>query len=670
MASGRIRAGLEAVGYRWLLMIAGFGVSGAVTGQEGLDPGEVFILPETVVSASYVPVRSQEIGSSVSVVTEEELERRQTRFVSDVLRDVPGISVSRSGPGGTLTQVRIRGAEANHTLVLIDGVEVNNPAADGGYDFANLLAGDVQRIEVLRGPQSAIWGSDALGGVVNITTKRARPGLRLGGYLEGGSFNTTSGNAYLSGAGERFNLAVSGTFYNMGGINISRFGSEDDDYNNKTLNVTGGVRPLDNLDIAVSARKTRARDQFDPQDFSVGSPTQGFVIDGNERLKTDQTQGRGQVTLTLFEGLMENILAASYARTDTDNFSDAALTNSSEGTRKKINYQANLFLSTPQFPAVEHTLTFYGEREIEDFRSVLEPPSESESQKRSATNDGLAAEYRVNLGEQVFLSGSIRHDDNELFKNSTTYRATGAYLHPDWGTRVHGSVGTGVKNPTFTELFGFFPSFFVGNPDLKPEESLGWDLGVEQSLWGGMIALDATYFNTDLNDEIVTVFDTNTFLSTAVNQTGKSKRQGVELSARASITRDFDLVGAYTYTDSEDPDGSEEVRRPKHVGSLVLNWSPLGGRANVNLSGQYNGSMKDTVFIASEPSGRASLSSYLLVNLAASYQVTDSMQVYGRLDNLLDENYEDVFSFRAPGRAAYVGLRIGLERPVPGAGGG
>lgn len=649
-----------------LVLAGGLGTTAPTPAQEALEPGEGVILPETVVSANYVPLKAREVGSSVSVITDRELERRQIRITSDVLRDVPGVSVNRAGPPGTLTQVRIRGAEANQTLVLIDGMQVNNPATGGGFDFATLLAADIERIEVLRGPQSAIWGADALGGVINVTTRRGRPGMHMGGFLEGGTQRTSDGNAYLSGGGERFSFALNGSYYDTGGINISHFGSEDDDYNNTTVNFSGRVNPVDPLELSVNLRQTHSNDQFDPQDFGFGSPTQGLVVDGNERIKIDQTLMTGQGRYTMLDGMLEHIVLAGSSETDTDNLSKGVLTNASAGKSTKYSYQANLFVETPQAGQAEHTLTFYTERRHEEFENVLEPPFSAESQRRSQTNYAYSGEYRLGLWQRLFVSGSVRYDDNQRFKNRTTYRLTGAYLRPESETRLHGSVGTGVKNPSFTELFGFFPSSFVGNPDLKPEKSLGWDAGVEQSLWGGRGTVDLTYFQNDLTDEIETVFDPNTFLLSARNQKGKSKRRGIELSARAGLAHGLSLTGAYTYTDAQDPEGNREVRRPKHTGSLALNWRPLGGRADINLSGQYNGRMKDVVFVPSIPNGRVNLGSYVLVNLAASYTVTDHVQILARIDNLLDDHHEDVFSFRSTGIGAFVGLKVGLERPPRG----
>ena len=266
-------------------LIGGLVTAITIIGTAQAEP-EPRMLPETVVFANRVAVPSREVGSSVTVITGEEMEERQIRVVADALRDVPGVSISRTGPRGGFTQVRIRGNEGNHTKVFIDGVEVNDPSGDVEFDFAHLLAADIERVEIIRGPQSALWGSDAIGGVINVITKRGKSGTRASGYLEAGSFDTYSGNAALRGAGKNYRYALSGSFLKTQGVNMSRLGSEKDGYKNGTLNVSGAVDPNESLELSVNGMYIKNYVQSDPQSF-----TTGLFFDGDLERNGEQFYG-------------------------------------------------------------------------------------------------------------------------------------------------------------------------------------------------------------------------------------------------------------------------------------------------------------------------------------------------------------------------------------------
>jgi vitamin B12 transporter len=243
-----------------------------------------------------------------------------------------------------------------------------------------------------------------------------------------------------------------------------------------------------------------------------------------------------------------------------------------------------------------------------------------------------------------------------MFKNATTYRLAAAWQFRDIGTRLHASHGTAVTNPGFFELFGYYPDFFIGNPNLKPEESRSFDVGVEQKFFDNKLTLDVTYFHANLENEIVTVFAG--FSTTVDNLVGTSQRDGVEVMLSAQLTDNLSLGGSYTYTKSRQPGGAPEVRRPKHMGNINANYAFAAGRGNVNLDVSYNGKQLDNEFASSTPESVVTLNDYVLVTLAASYKLTDNLEVYGRIENLVDQNYEEVFSYRAPGLGAFGGLRV------------
>jgi vitamin B12 transporter len=622
------------------------GGSGGESGA-GRGGGSPVRASETVVSASRVPLPRREVGSAVTVIEAEQIEQRQTRVVSDLLRDVPGVAVSRDGPVGSLTQVRIRGAEGNQTLVVVDGIEVNNPAGESEFDFANLLNTDIERVEVLRGPQSAVWGSDALGGVVNVVTQRPRQGLSVRGRAEAGSFATRDALLGVGYADERFYLSGTAHGFRTRGVSDAdaRAGnSESDGYRNHSMRLKSGFEASENFELEAVGMLINADRQFDASVPVVGA------VDSEDTSATAQRYARGQAKLTVLDGRWEHFARASYTGQDNDFFdSTGARTFASEGRKSKIDYQSNAYLATPDFLDARHTLTFVAERERERQRNA----GFGVSDKRTITNRGYVGEYRVDLARQAFLSGAVRYDDNDpLFENETTYRATGAWLHQGSGTRLHASYGRGVKNPTLFQLFGFTPTF-VGNPDLRAERSIGWDVGVEVPLIGDRALLDVTYFNNRIGDLI------QGGGNTAVNLPGTSRIDGVEVAASAALGRGLSVDASYTFTDGQDATGTRLVRRPRHLASVSGNYrfALAGGTTNVNLTLRYNGEKDDLVFDNAQ-TRRVTLDDYTLLNLAVSWEAREGIEIYARGENLLDQDYQDVFGFGTPGIAGYGGVRI------------
>ena len=615
-----------------------------------LAADEPIVLAPLVVSASATPVTAKEVGSAVTVINSEQIERQQVRSLADVLRKVPGMALSRSGPTGSQTQVRIRGAEANHTLVLIDGIELNDPSGASEFDFGNMLASDVERIEILRGPQSAIYGSEAIGGGINIITKKGGGPIGLTVSAEGGSFETGRVAAHLQGGGETYDFSVGGTFFRTNGVSVapeSEGNTEKDGNENRTLNIKIGLQPLDNLEIDLFGRLMKSTIETDPQPFVAGVIG---TVDGDEETESLQRTGRIQVKYSLFDGRWEHIAGAAYHTDQADSLTNGAVSFSSKGEKTRFDYQSNLFLETPEIADASHTFTVLVERENDAQKTV----SAFGGSDLDITNHGVVGEYRVSLFDRLFLSASVRHDFNELFADATTYRATAAYLFPQTGTRLHGSFGTGVKNPTLFELYGFGPNF-VPNPNLQPEESRGFDIGVEQSVWDDRVTVDLTYFHNRITDLI------DGAGNTAVNLPGVTKVQGVEVSLSAEPIDGLMLAGQYTYTDAEDPSGTQLVRRPRHTASMNAGYRFLEGRATIDLGVDYNGDQKDFQFSNFFANRRMiTLDSYVKADVTASYKVTDRVELFGRVENVLDQDYQNVFGFSNPGIGAYAGVKIRL----------
>lgn len=616
-----------------------------------------------VFGAGRTPIASDRIGRATTVITAEELEQRQVRFVADALRTVPGAAVSRTGAPGGQTQVRIRGSEANHVLVLIDGVEASSPAS-GEFDFGGLLAADIERIEVLRGPQSALFGSNATAGVVNIITKRAETrGLTVGGSAETGTDETVAADAFSRWAGETAHFSVSGALRRSGGHDVSGDATDIEDQDrNATANVRLGVDPLEWLSFDGSLRVTDRRSDFD--DFVFGAPTRsGLVVEGD--FENDQREIFAGVGAAAdgFGGRTLSRLRFGFTQVDQANRQDGARTSDSTGQRLQVTAQNTFALDAPTVAAADHKLTLAAEFERETFENndaeLVFDPSQLDTQTRNLY--GFVGEYQGSFFDALDLQVAVRHDVNDDFEDATTYSASASYLVERTGTRPHASIGTGVTNPDFFQQFGFIPDTFVGNPSLDPERNFEWDVGVEQSVWSDRVILDVTYFRARLEDEIVTTFGpAPDFLATVENQDGTSERQGVEVSLLVTPLIGLDVTGAYTWTDADDPDGRIEVRRPRHQFGIAANYAFLDNRAQVGLDGRYV--LGNTDFDFTEDGGgapsRVNLDDYVLLNVTASYAVSENVTLQARVDNVLDTQYQEVDGFDTPGVAGFLGASV------------
>lgn len=633
---------MSSISCRYVLLTAaaafGIGASSQVAAQSAPTPAQ---LPAISVTANMTETPLPEVGSAVTTITGEDMRQRQTQLVSDILREVPGLAVNRTGGVGGPTQVRIRGSEGNQTLVLIDGIEVNSVAGSSEFDFAHLLAADIERIEVLRGPQSALYGSDAAGGVINIVTRRGSGKPSVSGAFEGGSFNTYQTNASVRGGGERYHFLLSGADYRTGGITRateSRGNFENDAYKNKTILSKFGVAPAENLNFDFIGRYTYYQGEYD------GSDT--FAFDDASRTSGSQIYGRGQGKLVVADGYWEHIVSAAYSQNDTNSYNT---TSSSYGDKVKYDYRTNILFDTPSFADARHTVTLLAEQENDSFVSSFVTPYV----EREISSAGFVSMYKVDFFRQVFLTGAVREDRNDIFRDASTYRGTAAYRFLNTDTKLRGGYGTGVKNPTMTELYGF-TSTFTGNPNLQPEETRGWDVGVDQGFLGDRGQVSLTYFVQRI-DKLI-----QNSGSSAVNVNGESEIRGIELEGMVEPVADLTLRAAYTYMKSEMPvTGEELVRRPAHVASFNSNYRFMEHRANVNLGILYNGRQVDNNFETGfgAKTSRQSLNGYALVNVAAGYMVTGNVEIFGRVENLLDKDYEDVYTYQTPGRAIYGGVR-------------
>jgi vitamin B12 transporter len=607
-------------------------------------------IEEIVVTATRIETPSGEVGSSVTVITDQQIEERQNTTVLEVLRTVPALDVVQLGGPGGQTSVFIRGAKSEHTLVLIDGIEMNDPITPGrSCDFANLTTDNIERIEIIRGPQSTLYGSDAIGGVINIITKRGKG--RPSGFVsaEAGSFNTFREKAGTSGGNKWANYSLGISRWDTDGISAAseKDGNhEKDGYENTSISTKLGVTPAENFDADFVLRYINARADIDNYGGVGGD-------DPNNTGESEQLFFRTQARLSLFNDLWEQRLGCSLTdldrdyRNDTDADHPADLSRDSyDGKTLKFDWQHNLYLHET------NTLTFGVETEKEKGESDYYSesawgPYTSTFEKETARTTGYYLQDQVKLWDSWFTTLGVRLDDHSRFGSETTYRIASAYLIHQTGTKLKGTYGTGFKAPSLYQLYSQY-----GDQNLDPEESTGWDIGVEQSLFDKKLILGATYFSNEFDELIEFESGTSKYINVA-----EAEARGVEVFASVRPIDDLTFLASYTYTDTEDKEtGKDLLRRAKNKFVFDVNYRFIE-KGNVNLALVYIGKRDDDDY-STWPARRVELDDYVLVNLAASFDITRNIQVLGRVENLLDEDYEEVKGYGTPEISAYAGVKL------------
>ena len=602
-----------------------------------------------VVTASRVPLQLDKTGSAITVISREDIERRKVISLGELLRDVPGLAVNQAGPRGSLTQVRSRGAEANQLLVLIDGIEANDPALGSEFNFAHVLVDDIDRIEIVRGPQSALWGSDAMAGVVHIIT-RQQPSQGAEMTARTGSFGTRQITARYDSRFDKGYASISLGNLESDGTNISRTGSEEDGYRNKTYAVNAGYQISDDITLAFSHRDTDSENDFDGTSFMTGLPFDSRFVS-----ETDLRYSQLRLDGEQLGGKIRHSLSTALTDTQSVNHTGGLIPDAYLSQKRRYAYQISFSAASG-----DNTVSMIVEHETVDYQQRGQSaPWGDPNQNRSAESNSFALEYLKEFND-LTLSASIRQEMNDEFKDATPWRLTASYnLFQD--TRIHASFGESSKNPTFVERFGYFTNF-LGNENLQAEKSKSWEIGIDQDFMNEQLNLSALYFSAELEDEINGFWFSPTLLTfTAANVEGLSKRQGAEISLDWHVTASLDAKLAYTYTDSTEEVGGrqiDELRRPRHTGSFNLNQT-FTDAINLNLAIQYNG-VQDDIFYPPWPlpAQRVELDEFTLVSLTYQHKLTRQLSLTLSADNLLDEDYEQVYGFRSSGRAFYIAMEV------------
>ncbi len=601
-------------------------------------------LDEIIVSGGLTPVDAQSFARAVTIIDAAEIARRNPRTFADVLRTVPGVAVSRSGGPGGFTQVRVRGAEANHVLVLIDGVEA--PDSSAGRDFSTLSPDLVERIEVLRGPQSALYGSGATAGVINVITKGGlRNAVRLSGSLEGTTAPGGVGTGLFQGGTDRADIALGASFRNDAGWDVSGEDGEKDGLRDLQFNARGSVDLADWARLRGNLRYADRTGEFDDTAFGCGGPD-CYVVDAKGR-EVESTLLLGGVSLDLdtFGGALVHTPSVRYSEEDSENKGSFGVSTNDVSTLN-LGYQAALTFGA----ADQHTVVGALQWERETF------DNSASAEEREREQIGYVLDYRGNLTEALFVQGGLRFDDNDAFDDFVSWSASASYSFFDTGARLRASIGRAQTNPTFFEQFGTIFGTFEGNPNLKPERNFGWDVGIDQSFWGDRAQIGVTYFNETLEDEIASRNVGG--VSSPINLDGESDRQGVELTARIAPIPGLTLGASYTYLDATEPDGAVEVRRPKHSGAIDATYRFLDDRAMVGAEAVWAAEAVDFDFgDPSFTSPRADLDDYVLVNVSASYAITETVELYAGVRNLFDSGHQEVLGYAEQPITGLLGLR-------------
>jgi vitamin B12 transporter len=640
-------------------------------GEEPADTEPVLETREVVITATKTPVPVTHLTSAVEVISGEDLTRRRVKTVADALRLAQGLTVFSSGGPGTSTTVRIRGGNADQVLVLIDGA-IMNSATLGNFDFANLTTDNIERIEVLRGAQSMLWGADAMGGVINITTKKGTGVPSVSAFSEYGSFSSIREGGQVSGQKGPidFSAAISRWDYTgFSAVNYRRGASERDAFHNWQGSTRIGIKLPFEGRLDLSFRFLQGKSGFDGG-FGPGFDVLGAYSNSQQYIYSASYQqpitdwwnqvltvSRQNEILHSFPGTSQRDLSTGVVSSPFDpQFNPDSKFNT---VSNRIEWQNNFQIGKPLLLTVGYQ---YREQQGENLN--LSTGGTTVSNHIIASHAGFA-QAQLNMWDRVFATAGVRQDEYNVFSSATTYRTTAGYLHQETGTKVRGSYATGFRAPTINQLF--FPDF--GTANLKPEKSQSMDVGVDQYLLNNRLTISGGFFWNRFRDMIVaqqsaalcgTQFG---FANFCAQNVGLVNTKGWEASVKYAVVKDVPLIKSldvqaqYTNTltrNLEQQPGNRAPRIPVDQWSLIISYQPIDP-LRINLEGRYVGSRFNDV------NNLQPMRAFDVWNLSATYDVTNRVQTYLRTDNIFNEQYEEIQLFGTPVRSIFVGLKMNYD---------
>lgn len=613
-------------------------------------------LSEVVVSANKTQTPYYSVGSTVSVITSEDISKKQLNTVIDALREIPGLSVFQLGGPGMLAYVNIRGANTNHALVIVDGVEMNDPSSvSNAFDFSSLNTNDIDRIEIVSGPQSTLYGSDAISGVVNIFTKQGNVKSNYSLSAEGGSNGYYRGNFSVGGKQNIVGYFLSAGRNGGDGVSAANsvYGNnEKDGFTNNNVSTNIFFDLTEWMRFKLNYKYVNFKSDID-QNEKLGD-------DPNYTYKFEEQLFKGSVEASLLDNRWVQQMDISLLKRFSNTIDEidvlhptTASDNHTNAQRFKFGWQHNLsFIENNLI-----TLGFETETEKANTKYVSQSewgPYESLFPSEKTTTNSFYLQDQFNVANSFFVTAGLRHDDNQKYGGVTTYRIASSYYISPTGTKLKASYGTGFKAPSLYYIFD--PMY--GNPDLKPEESRGFDAGFEQIIYKGKFQFGLTYFNINL--ENMFGFDA----SYKTINIAKASSNGFEFSASAKNIYSFSLNVNYTYTKTKDEyEGTADydkplLRRPSHRLFVGLNYEPINDLL-LGLQLKYTGERDDKDF-SNYTTTRLTLPAYTLVNLSVSYNLFSYLTLIGRIENLFDKQYEEVLYYGTMGRSFYAGINLNL----------
>ena len=618
---------------------------------------------DIVVTATRTPVSIDRVASSITVLDKRAIDAAQDIGVTELLLRTPGVSISRNGGYGTDTTLRLRGAEGDQTVVVLDGVKLSDPASpDGSFNLGNLLTGDAARLEILRGPQSTVWGSQAIGGVVNIVTTLPTKPLEGSFDVEGGSRDTVDARAGVGGKDGRVTWRLAGETFTTDGISAldPRFGGhERDGYTNRTAEGRVEIAIVDGVTADLRGYYARGRTDLDGFDSVTFQP-----VDTAEYETNRQLLGYAGLNVDLLGGRLRNRIAYSYTDTRRNDY-DPSLAPGNEttfhstGNTERIDYQGTLAI-------VQGWNAVFGvENERSRFRSIS-PQFQIDPDEGRAT---LTDEYLQLNGEilkGLTLTSGVRHDHYTSYGGRFLFSG-GAAWKLKTGTMLRASYGEGFKAPSLYQLYSQY-----GNPGLKPTRSTGWEAGAEQHLWDERITVGASYFERHTRQQIIfnsCDFPTSSDPLCTTPGTG-APRFGYYLNLARTVAHGVELTGSIRPTDRLTLDGnySWTMAEDRSAGTTYGNWLPRRPRQEANGNLSYRWPLDISTGVAVRWAGHSfddaanttRLAGYTLVDLRAELPLDHQFTLFARAENLFDKHYETAFRFDALGRSVYGGVRARL----------
>lgn len=590
-----------------------------------------------VVTANGIAQPRDEVGQAITVIDLKTLETQQTSVITDILRTVPSVNVARNGGVGAQSSVFIRGGDSSQTLVLIDGVRINDPSSpNAAFDFGALLTGNIGRVEVLRGPNSVIWGSQAIGGVVNIQTLEPTESFAVNARAEYGYQDTANVQANVSGRTGIVSGSIGGGLYRTTGISALVGGTERDGYRNASANGKLKIAFTDDVSLDFRGYYNRGEVQFDST----------FPLSPNALPETENEQFLGYVGLNakLLDGRLTNRL--SYTRTDISRIGSDVV--------RPVNFNVNAIKATLDrfeyhgaFDVADAAKLIFGVEHERSFASTFFPangPGTVPDRAKTTVTSGFG-QLIVKPFAGLTLTGGARYDDYSDYGGQTTFGANFAYTPNDGKTLIRGTYAEGFRAPTLTEALLPF-----GNVALKPETAKSFDVGIEQSLLDGKILATATYFRRNSRDLI-----TFSFMTFQSENIAKARGEGAEFGLALRPTSNLNVAANFSFVDATSRSlgsfGNQLARRPQENVNLSADWKTPFGLSlgtTITLTGDAFDNLANT----------RRLDGYALVGLRAGYSVNDRIELFGRVENLGDENYQTAAGFNSLGRNAYVGARV------------